>query len=935
MINQDAEVQRLEQSRADAMNAYNLMLNKHNQIERVKVQKQQLETKIQQINTLIKGIEDQRDADPEYPHLQKVNEKLQEARTLLDSFQTEHFQEAPNEYINFVKFTDLENYAHGIRQLFARKKKLEAANQLLENERTNLEGEKDDLEQVELLGERQWMNENEDKLTSENQSVRREYQMALNEVLKNDSIYSETLNQLSKEKTQKEIKLFDLNLTSTQNNLQMETLEDDIRLKMRSTSSDCQQAINNMLDSITKLRQRSEQYNQIIDSSNCLNMANEQAQSFFDESNSLEKFYNERRQVLTKVEEELRDTNKDRYDSEQILAQDQENLKRYQAEIDMHNLWNQKILEELHRLEDINVDLQIIINRQKLTSKYGTSYHENQNKIKELKDNIAKIDAISQLYQNLIKDFTGEGREKLNTIIQQAKASPPPADKPAPYPEFQALINSTLPTVDNLHEQISSTLSEVKKETSNLTKQLDRCIDSLNRRLNPQGVKISETGLSKFKDPFCSGKEELADFDKSEAVYSKEDGEVSISVATYEALTKIIFNENVNSERNGFYPQLIMAFHNLKGKYPIDLVQSIMFLLNDYKQNPISGLTSKDIINSMHTLMSYWITMFPHDFTDQTMKAETLHMLEEMKTIENNIDDDVDASFVEEIQAINQFGSEIIEKPIPYENDETLLNRQAKSIPLLSDPRTMAYHFMYIHYKVFHGIQIQEYANCGWSQSTKEISSAHIVKLSTMFNDHVKLVIDTIIAEMKSKNKKEVIEAWIKIMKESEEIGEYLNIFIIDGAFSNPRVRNKLPYTWSTINKDLLQIMSNVCEITSPRMKFKLYRSSIAKRKPENTLPYIGPWQTEMTFINDGNKSTTTLPNSNEPAVNFEKQKAYFKPVADMMQPWGKKLKFKLSEEIIRRIENYDIVYKENAAILKAIEESDEEKKKQAAAKKK
>lgn len=140
-------------------------------------------------------------------------------------------------------------------------------------------------------------------------------------------------------------------------------------------------------------------------------------------------------------------------------------------------------------------------------------------------------------------------------------------------------------------------------------------------------------------------------------------------------------------------------------------------------------------------------------------------------------------------------------------------------------------------------------------------------------------------------------------MEECEKQRNFQLLFLID-VLSHPGIQN-LAKGWKKIDKALLRKSEEMRKITAPtRKSAQKYRLEILK-SPRNSLPFIGPFLTEMGTIDEGNKTFIQKEN-NEQWINIFKQRAYFAEIEMIFKEWGGELGSDIDPYLLQRLAEID-----------------------------
>ncbi|KAH0791142.1 RasGEF domain containing protein [Histomonas meleagridis] len=311
----------------------------------------------------------------------------------------------------------------------------------------------------------------------------------------------------------------------------------------------------------------------------------------------------------------------------------------------------------------------------------------------------------------------------------------------------------------------------------------------------------------------------------------------------------------------------------------------------------------------VHTLEFFkaWDEDFPHDFVDDNDVEQIREQVHKIFDLLSSIDisercsPDI-SSLLQKIDMYFYVDSQIKSKE--FLNQEPIyidiICDETKPIFQRADPFIIAQHFMSIEIQKFSAIERIELLQWSRESCKKDSRSKHLQQLIQHFNRTSLYVGWSILSTKSLQERVRVLESWIRILDAAYQIKNFNLLFEIDGSLNHPAVE-RLSETWRSVDPTLVSRFSNLTKITSPLSKFKNYFQELNKCDVGTTLPNIGPWLTDMTFIEDGKPNYVTLPNK-EKGINFLKQKLYYEPFTMIQKPWGAEMRFELSKVLIDSI---------------------------------
>lgn len=909
-----------QQKLQEAQVAYNEMAEQYKRTQAVEKQMKDLENYLAQLKRVNSSSSSSSSQAP--TSLSDLQRQLIESKNKIHNLIPPD-SKPPAVFAKVNEVKQVERMVHGIRQILSRKQAILNSIEFLNKEEQSLISENGDL-QNQLSSCRIWLNDKEEELINENQQFRNEF-LALENAIKDDQKqYKAEIERIVEKNNQLQVRSYEFEFLTSQAQKQIDDLQEEISKNISSLSPDNQKLVQDMLASIQSLKERSKQYNEIISSTKFLNVINNGTKILTDEANKMVKDFNAKKANIKVLQEKLQSAIKDHNETREYL-EDQKNIFN---ELNNQRLAKEKKKQELDnkikKLEDDRMELLVKQEKADSSSRFGKPFREATNKIK------AEEEAIEAQKKDL--EFYKKLSESLAKDAEQLKdlASKNPSDA---YQSLKPILDQEEKTNSELQTKLNEKYNQLSVDTKQKRNEVDKLISKIMQRTQQEGAQSNSVASS--GSSFCHGYTLLPQFEASHATYDidAEKNEASVNLATKDVLLDLIFFKDINQTNTGFLPQLILIWH--QNRFPMHEFADLITqrLKNQSSGKPIiPDLTDQEAFDCCDKLFTQWNLYFKHDFYDPDTQKSAIAMLEQMKQLTE--DDDNKESIDNRIDELStKFNTKSDSKDLPYDESDEKPKDPKKFTPLSLKPKSMAEHFMYIDLNNFQKIESYEYVKGAWGKPGKETNAPHINNLTVRFNLTAKMVLNTILsaAEIKKDTKDEilkaaekrakVIEGWIKIMEAAKQIHDYNLIFEIDAAFTNPAIsKKKLPYTYEKVNPDLLKKREELSSLTAPNQKFKAYKADLEKSPVGETLLYMGPWQTEMTFIDDGNKSSIPLP-SGEDALNCKKQQAYFIQLAFLKKGWGekyKKDKFKLNPIVLKQIQEYELLFKDDASLRKA-----------------
>jgi len=175
------------------------------------------------------------------------------------------------------------------------------------------------------------------------------------------------------------------------------------------------------------------------------------------------------------------------------------------------------------------------------------------------------------------------------------------------------------------------------------------------------------------------------------------------------------------------------------------------------------------------------------------------------------------------------------------------------------DPLELARHFTIIESRLFCTIEPEEFL--GHVRNQKDQSKVvNIRAMSSLWNDVVNLVTDTILQFEEPKKRALAIKHWIAIARHCLDLANYDTIFAIMTSLS-AIIISRLEKTWSFIHPKSLATyheLEKLTDVTRNRAEFR--KRLTAHANP--CLPFVGMYLTDLLFTDEGIPSTRRVRSS-------------------------------------------------------------------------
>jgi hypothetical protein len=165
------------------------------------------------------------------------------------------------------------------------------------------------------------------------------------------------------------------------------------------------------------------------------------------------------------------------------------------------------------------------------------------------------------------------------------------------------------------------------------------------------------------------------------------------------------------------------------------------------------------------------------------------------------------------------------------------------------EPRDVAEQITLIEANMFRSIRQEEFYRKGWQDPTQG-PVAHL--LIARSNSISAWVASNILCQSSPAARSRALARFVVVAQMLEEMGNYNSLVAILGGFklwTITRLQGVI-----SLRKDYRLLLSNLESLLTPDGNYKHYRAILAARHDRPTVPYLGLYLKDLTFIEDGNQ---------------------------------------------------------------------------------
>ena len=251
--------------------------------------------------------------------------------------------------------------------------------------------------------------------------------------------------------------------------------------------------------------------------------------------------------------------------------------------------------------------------------------------------------------------------------------------------------------------------------------------------------------------------------------------------------------------------------------------------------------------------LKYWVEscLFDDDFVNETKRfvQRLIHygMITASKNLQTSLENRL-KNIEKKYQYTNIVGNEQIlhYPPMLHFDEETDL--------CFFSPKEIAQQLTVMGYDLFSKINLTELLS--WNDQNKSTQCVAILKLTEFSNRIVQLFVTKILNEKRLKERINFVKFLCDIGIECERLHNYDLLCCLSFTFNKSSI-HRLKKTFGGLKEEHKSFMKRLFELTSPEKNWIALRNAL--QQDENTIhamPYMGYLLSDITFINEGNKST-------------------------------------------------------------------------------
>jgi len=195
-----------------------------------------------------------------------------------------------------------------------------------------------------------------------------------------------------------------------------------------------------------------------------------------------------------------------------------------------------------------------------------------------------------------------------------------------------------------------------------------------------------------------------------------------------------------------------------------------------------------------------------------------------------------------------------------------------------------------IEFKIFEAVEPTELLNQSWNKPALKHRAPNVLDMISRGNRLSFWVASMILWLETVEERCKMIVKFITIANHVAQLNNFSTLMGILAGLNMSSI-TRLKKTFLEVPQQHMQIFAGLEKMMSPSSSYKTYRQTLHKSTPPS-LPYIGTYLSDLTFIEDGN------PDRIGDLINWQKRELEFKVIVEIQQYQAQPYKFPVVEPI-------------------------------------
>lgn len=283
-------------------------------------------------------------------------------------------------------------------------------------------------------------------------------------------------------------------------------------------------------------------------------------------------------------------------------------------------------------------------------------------------------------------------------------------------------------------------------------------------------------------------------------------------------------------------------------------------------------------------ILKQWVHEFIYDF-NQTM-LRTLNMFIEDKllkhpnlsslglTLKKNLDKKLMMTLTSESEVI-------FERDPPYPIVPKNIFTAADLTLFDIDDTEIARQFTIRSHNIYRKIKPEELLNQAWSKDKLKHRAPNVLKIKDDFNLMSAWVATSIVSPEGLNQRRARMQKIIKVCEKLRMLNNFHALLAFCSGLQSVAI-HRLTFTREAVGPQAIALLDSYVSLMKAEKSYKDYRTELLKIDPP-VVPYLGIYQTDITFIEDGNPDWVTADTGRD-LINYAKRKLVYNVIQEVQQ---------------------------------------------------
>ncbi|EEA27944.1 Ras guanine nucleotide exchange factor bud5 [Talaromyces marneffei ATCC 18224] len=197
------------------------------------------------------------------------------------------------------------------------------------------------------------------------------------------------------------------------------------------------------------------------------------------------------------------------------------------------------------------------------------------------------------------------------------------------------------------------------------------------------------------------------------------------------------------------------------------------------------------------------------------------------------------------------------------------------------DPMELARQITIKESRIFCSILPEELLATEWMKKSGSLA-VNVRAMSTLSTDLANLVADSILDMVEPKKRALLIKQWVKIANKCLELNNYDSLMAIICSLNSSTIV-RLKKTWELVSQKTKTTLDSLKEVVDVSRNYAVLRQRLQNCAPP-TLPFVGVYLTDLTFVDHGNPATRNLQDGGMTVINYDKHVKTAKIISELQR---------------------------------------------------